>query len=122
MKNKLSKSALITGASSGIGEAYARLLASLGYDLVIVARRKDRLVSIAEELRVKYGISVTVLEGDLCNEDDLVSIEEQVRGISNLTVLINNAGFGTLGPFADVDISKSLDMIARARNSADSSG
>jgi uncharacterized protein len=112
MNSRLLKTALITGASSGIGEAYTRLLASLGYDLVIVARRKDRLAFIAKELQDKYGVSVTILQADLCREDDLISIEEQVRDIPNLSVLVNNAGFGTLGAFADVDISKSMDMIA----------
>jgi len=112
MPNISSKSALITGASSGIGEAYARLLASLGYDLIIVARRKDLLSSIATGLENKFGIKVTALEGDLCNEKDLSTVEEKVRGDANLSVLINNAGFGTLGPFAEVDIGKTLDMIA----------
>jgi short-subunit dehydrogenase len=112
MTNRLFKTAMVTGASSGIGEAYARLLASLGYDLVIVARRKDRLISIAKELEGQYGVSVSVLPGDLCSENDLSATEEIILGRSNLSVLINNAGFGTLGPFADVDISKSLDMIA----------
>ncbi len=112
MKNRLSKSAMVTGASSGIGEAYARLLASLGYDLIVVARREDRLVSIAKELEDSFGVSVTILPGDLCSEDDLSAIEEIVRCTSNLSVLVNNAGFGTLGPFVDVDISKSLNMIA----------
>jgi hypothetical protein len=112
MKNRLSKSAMVTGASSGIGEAYARLLASLGYDLVIIARRKDRLILIAKELEDQYGVSVFVVAGDLCSENDLYAAEEIVRGSSNLSVLINNAGFGTLGPFVDVDISKSLNMIA----------
>ena len=112
MKNRLSKSAIVTGASSGLGEAYTRLLASLGYGLVIVARRYDRLIPIAKEVEDKYGVSVTVLPGDLCSENDLSAIEQIVRGTSNLSVLINNAGFGTLGPFVDVDISKSLNMIA----------
>jgi short-subunit dehydrogenase len=112
MKNRLSKSAMVTGASSGIGEAYTRLLAALGYDLIIVARRKDKLVSIAKEMEDTHGISVTVLQGNLCSENDLSAIEEKVQGTANLSVLINNAGFGTLGPFADVDISKSLNMIA----------
>ena len=111
MNRRLSKSAMVTGASSGIGEAYARLLASLGYDLIIVARRKDRLESIAKELQDKYGVLVTVLEGDLCNENDVSSIEKKVRSTANLSVLINNAGFGTMGQFVDVDISKTLDMI-----------
>jgi short-subunit dehydrogenase len=112
MKNRLLKSAMVTGASSGIGGAYARLLASLGYDLIIVARRKDRLVSIAGEMERKYGVSVTVLQGDLCSENDISTIEDKVRDTDNLSVLINNAGFGTLGPLVDVDISKSLNMIA----------
>jgi len=112
MKNRLFKSAMVTGASSGIGEAYTRLLASLGYDLIIVARRDDRLISIAKELEDKHGVSVTVLPGDLCSENGLSRIEEKVRGTANLSVLINNAGFGTLGSFVDVDISKSLNMIA----------
>jgi len=112
MKSRLSKSAIITGASSGIGEAYARLLASLGYDLVIVARRKDRLISIAKELEGQYGVSVSVLPGDLRSENDLSATEQIIRDTSNLSLLINNAGFGTLGPFNDVNISKSLDMIA----------
>jgi short-subunit dehydrogenase len=112
LKSRLSKSAMVTGASSGIGEAYARLLASLGYDLIVVARRKDRLLSIAKELEDSFGVSVTILPGDLCNENDLSRIEEIVGGTSNLSALINNAGFGTLGQFVDVDISKSLDMIA----------
>jgi len=111
MKNRLLKSAMVTGASSGIGEAYARLLASLGYDLIIVARRKDRLESIAEEIKNKFGVSVTVLQGDLCSENDIRIIEETARSTDNLSVLINNAGFGTLGPFVDVDVNKSLNMI-----------
>jgi hypothetical protein len=53
-----------------------------------------------------------VVEGDLCKETDILAVEEKIRGAANLSVLINNAGFGTLGPFAQVDISKTLDMIA----------
>jgi len=112
MTNRLFKTAMVTGASSGIGEAYARLLASLGYDLVIVARREDRLISIAKELEGQYGVSVTMLPGDLCSENGLSATEQIIRDTSNLSVFINNAGFGTLGPFVDVDIGKSLDMIA----------
>lgn len=112
MNKRLSKSALVTGASSGIGEAYARLLASLGYDLVLTGRRGDRLESIAADLRDTCGVAVTVRQGDLCNENDLAATEGVVRNPGNISVLVNNAGFGTLGPFVDVDISKSLNMIA----------
>jgi len=111
MEKRLLKSAMVTGASSGIGEAYARLLASLGYDLIITARRKDRLESLAEEVKKEYSVHVTVLQGDLCSENDVSTIEEMVRNANDLSVLINNAGFGTLGPFVDVDINKSLNMI-----------
>jgi len=111
MKKRLFKSAMVSGASSGIGESYARLLASLGYDLMIIARRKDRLESISEEIKNEYGVSVTVLQGDLCSENDVSRIEKIARDSNDLSVLINNAGFGTLGPFVDVDINKSLNMI-----------
>jgi len=111
MKNRLLKSAIITGASSGIGEAYARLLASLGYDLIIIARRKDMLESLSEDIKNKYGVCVTVLQIDLCNDKDIGLLEEKIRNTKNLSVLINNAGFGTLGTFVDVDLSKSLNMI-----------
>jgi short-subunit dehydrogenase len=108
---RLNKTAMVTGASSGIGEAYARLLASLGYDLIIIARRRDRLISIAEELEAKYGVPVTALECDLCNDSDISAIEDTVGATPNLSVLVNNAGSGTLGVFSDVDIGKTLAMI-----------
>ncbi|MDD5648675.1 MAG: SDR family oxidoreductase [Dehalococcoidia bacterium] len=111
MTNRLLKSALITGASSGIGEAYARLLASLGYDLIIIARRKDRLETIAGEIERDCGVSVSVMQCDLCSETDICAVEEKILSTDNLSVLINNAGFGTLGPFVDVDINKTLNMI-----------
>jgi short-subunit dehydrogenase len=112
MNTRLYKYAMVTGASSGIGEAYAKLLASLGYDLIMIARRKDRLERLAGELRDKFGVSVTVLQGDLCSNDDISAIEGIVRNTPQLSVLINNAGFGTLGQFVEVDICKSLNMIA----------
>ena len=111
MGNRLMKSAMVTGASSGIGEAYARLLASLGYDLIIIARRKDRLEAIAGEIERDCGVSVSVMQCDLCNEKDISVVEEKIRSTDNLSVLINNAGFGTLGTFAEVDLNKSLHMI-----------
>jgi short-subunit dehydrogenase len=111
MKNRLLKSAMITGASSGIGEAYAHLLASLGYNLILVARRKDKLLSIASELENKYGIEVTVLESDLSCEAGISAAEGKIRAVADLSLLINNAGYGTLGLFVDVDINKTLNMI-----------
>jgi short-subunit dehydrogenase len=102
--------ALITGASSGIGEAFARKLASLGYDLVLVARRKEKLNAIAEDLK-KCSVTVEVLPGDISKDGDVSRIEQRIEALDTLTMLINNAGFGTHGAFADVDLEKSLAMI-----------
>jgi short-subunit dehydrogenase len=105
------ETALITGASSGIGEAFARKLASLGYDLVLVARRKERLDAIAEELRGKDQVTVETLPGDLCQDGDVSRIEHRIEALDTLTLLVNNAGFGTRGAFVDVELEKSLAMI-----------
>jgi short-subunit dehydrogenase len=105
------ETALITGASSGIGEAFARKLASLEYDLVLVARRKEKLDAIAGDLEVKHPITVEVLPGDLSKDGDISRIERRIEALDTLTMLINNAGFGTRGAFADVDLEKSLAMI-----------
>ncbi len=105
------ETALITGASSGIGEAFARKLALLGYDLVLVARRKERLDAIAGELEEKHPVTVEVLPGDLSKDDDISRIEQRIEALDTLAMLVNNAGFGTRGAFADVDLRKSLAMI-----------
>ncbi|RPJ62696.1 MAG: SDR family oxidoreductase [Dehalococcoidia bacterium] len=112
MKIGIGKQALITGASSGIGEAYARKLASLGYDLILVARRKDLLEAIAKDLKDKFSVSVCVMPCDLAKADDMTVIEDKIRQTDNLSVLVNNAGFGFPGAFAECDEGKSLDMIA----------
>ena len=103
--------ALITGASSGIGEAFARKLASQGFGLILVARRKDRLEKLSNEFKKSYSIPVEVLPADLSKEEDVIEIEKRVAEVSNISILVNNAGFGTRGHFAEVDIKKSVDMI-----------
>ncbi|MBN1811332.1 MAG: SDR family oxidoreductase [Anaerolineae bacterium] len=103
--------ALITSASSGIGETFARKLASQGYDLVLVARRKERLDAIAGDLEEKHPVMVEVLPGDLSKDDNISRIEQRIEALDTLTMLVNNAGFGTRGAFADVDLEKSLAMI-----------
>ena len=108
MKNKKAY-AVITGASSGIGEAFARKLASQGYNLIVIARRKERLQSLAAELQGKHSIQVEVLAADLTKEQNLLSIEKRIRDFSNVSLLVNNAGFGTRGSFLEVDIAKSID-------------
>jgi uncharacterized protein len=91
--------ALITGASSGIGAAFARQLAAQGYNLILVARRADRLVQLARELDGGSGVQVEVLPADLVLDADLAKVESRIAGENNLVLLVNNAGFGVLGNF-----------------------
>ena len=85
--------ALITGATAGIGESFSRLLASKGYDLILVARDKARLESCAQSLREKYSIKVEVLSVDLLLPNELAKVETRLSK-GDIEVLINNAGFG----------------------------
>ena len=103
--------ALITGASSGIGAAFARQLAARGYDLILVARRGERLSALAAELQGRYPISAEVLVADLSRPADLDRVVRRVSEMDGLDLLINNAGFGTTGKFAEIDLAKQIDMI-----------
>lgn len=98
--------ALVTGASSGIGAVFARQLAGRGYGLILVARRRDRL----EELARSLGGSCEVVEADLATEDGAARVEERIRAVDNLGLLVNNAGFGTRGRFVDVDVASQEQM------------
>lgn len=104
--------ALITGASSGIGESFARQLALRGYDLTLVARREERLSALAEELTAQYGGDVRVVRADLADEADLTRVEALVSQQEPLALLINNAGFGTEGKFAFIPLDSQLDMLS----------
>lgn len=103
--------ALVTGASSGIGAEFARQLAWRGLDLVLVARRKERLDTLAQELAKKYSVKVETLSADLAQEDGVRRVEECIREQQNLALLVNNAGFGAGGAFAEVDFQPQMDMI-----------
>lgn len=95
--------AAITGASSGIGEAFARKLAP-GHDLLLIARREDRLQSLADEFSNKFGTRTEVLRADLSEAADLATATERIAGARNLALLVNNAGFGTKGRFWEASI------------------
>ena len=95
--------ALVTGASSGIGAVYADRLAARGHNLILVARRRDRLESLAAKIKSHHGRKVDVVTGDLANESDLARVEALVNNTPNLSVLANVAGLGALGPAHIID-------------------
>jgi len=98
--------ALITGASSGIGRDMARVLSSLGYDLILVARRKNRL----EELKNELTTNVEIICSDLSSTFNCMKLYEQVKE-QDIDVVINNAGFGLTGDFEDLNLDKEMDMV-----------
>lgn len=104
--------ALITGASSGIGAVYADRLARRGYDLIIVARNRNRLDALAKRITNETGRSVEVLAADLSDKKDLARIETIVKQDASITMLVNNAGVGAYTPLLDADVDKMEDMIA----------
>jgi short-subunit dehydrogenase len=96
--------ALITGASAGIGATFARTLAARGYDVILTARRRDRLETLARQLAATHTVNAAVMVADLTDDAQLRSIETRVRAAPMLDLLINNAGFGIPGRFWETDI------------------
>lgn len=105
------KTALITGASSGLGAEFAVQLADRGYDLILVARREDRLKEIGDSLHSKYGVKSLPMALDLSLHEDIDKLINIVIENSNLEILVNNAGFGTVGRFSRVEPNKELAML-----------
>jgi uncharacterized protein len=103
--------ALITGASSGIGAVYADRLARRGYDLILVARNRDRLDRLASRLTTATDRTVRVVEADLGKTQDLRSVEEILRSDPSITMLINNAGTASVAPLLDSDVNQMEAMI-----------
>jgi len=102
--------AVVTGASSGIGATFARALAARGYDLALVARRQDRLQQLADELGGRFRMNCTSLKADLTNDSELHTVEDFLAGAPNLQMLVNNAGFGSVGRFYEASVESQNAM------------
>lgn len=104
------KRALVTGASSGIGETFARHLARKGYDLILVARRRERLAQLAEELTAAHSVGAEIIAADLAQPDAVAAVEERLRA-GDVSMLVNCAGFGTSGEFVSLSEERELEEI-----------
>lgn len=103
--------ALITGATSGIGAAFAKAFAAQKYDLIITGRRKEKIQAVAEELKAKYSVDVEVIIAELANAKDLEALAAKIKTIKNLEILVNNAGFASRGYFYEVDFTSHETML-----------
>lgn len=104
--------AVVTGASSGIGAVYADRLARRGYDLVLVARDAARLTALADRLARETGVRTEVLQADLTNPADRARVEQRLQSDDSITLLLNNAGMAVSGTFLESDIDAVERMIA----------
>lgn len=103
--------ALVTGASSGLGAAFAERLAQDGYDLIVVARRRDRLESLSEQLQSNHRVNVEVIAADLSRPEEIQSVEKRIAEDQALELLVNNAGFGGYMAFVELDPEKATELI-----------
>jgi short-subunit dehydrogenase len=110
-KTKTKGTALITGASAGIGAIYADRLAKRGYDLILVARNQSRLAALAKRLKTETGRSVETIAADLNDKADLARIETTLRTNASIALLVNNAGVGAAAPLLSSDVEKMDEMI-----------
>ncbi len=107
-----SSAALVTGASAGIGSEIAKLLAARGHNLVIVARRKARLVALADELGEEHGVRVETIASDLGKPASRARIPGRIEELGlDVEILVNNAGFATGGPFYEADLDRELEQV-----------
>lgn len=105
------RTALITGASSGLGAEFARRMASDGFDLILVARRLDRLDALSRELELEHGVKVRSIKADLSSPNAAAALAQEVGNI-HIHTLVNNAGFGHIGPFVNENLTAMGDEVA----------
>ncbi|MDR3397984.1 MAG: SDR family oxidoreductase [Pandoraea sp.] len=103
--------ALITGASSGIGAIYADRLARRGHDLILVARNTERLRDVAQRIHAETGRKVDILSADLATRDGQNAVEARLREDTRIDTLVNNAGFGAIAPLLEADVEHMSAMI-----------
>jgi short-subunit dehydrogenase len=111
MSNASKGTALVTGASGGIGAVYADRLAKRGYDLILVARNTDRLNQVAERLRQESGRSVQIVTADLGNAAELLQLETRLKDDESISLLVNNAGFGSKESILEANVDEMTAMI-----------
>jgi uncharacterized protein len=103
--------ALVTGASAGIGREFCRQLAARGHDLILVARDADRLHALGAELETEHGITAETLAADLTRDEELDRVVARIEARPALTLLVNNAGFGTAGALLSTDAKQQERML-----------
>jgi len=106
----MARLAMVTGASSGIGEAFADRLAADGWDLVLVARRRDRLEEVAERVKAAHGVSAVVLDVDLANAVQLEALCAEAADLP-LGMLVNNAALAHYRPFAELPAEQAQELV-----------
>src|SRR3712207_4965333 len=111
VNTRVKGTALIMGASSGIGAVYADRLGRRGHDLILVARTRDRLDALATRLAEDTGRSAQVIVADLNDRADLAGVEQVLRTDPTITMLVNNAGIGATAPLLDADVDTMVRMI-----------
>ena len=103
--------AVITGASAGIGKVFASQLAERGFDLLLVARDEERLRALADEIALQFAVTVAVHAADLSRDEGMRGLAKQLADNERVMVLVNNAGFGTKGKFANRPVSEQATML-----------
>lgn len=106
----MDKTAFITGASSGIGEQFAKNLAAAGYDTVLLGRKTEKLSAVSETLKSQYGVDASYIEADLSKQKDLEMVDDYLKN-HRIDLLVNNAGFGHGKEFMETDRNRVCDML-----------